>query len=51
LRPCPAAFNNLVETAPTPGLVPNVGVVPAGRSVDVVTVFAATRGDGVAIRK
>jgi allophanate hydrolase len=31
--------------------VPNVGVVPACRSVDVVTVFAATVGDGIAIRK
>jgi allophanate hydrolase len=47
----PAAFNNIVGIKPTPGLVPNVGVVPACRSVDVVTVFAATVGDGVAIRK
>ncbi|HCL63352.1 MAG TPA: allophanate hydrolase [Rhizobium sp.] len=47
----PAAFNNLVGIKPTPGLVPNTGVVPACRSVDVVTVFAATVGDGVAIRK
>lgn len=47
----PAAFNNLVGIKPTPGLVPNVGVVPACRSVDVVTVFAATVGDGVVIRK
>ncbi len=47
----PAAFNNIVGIKPTPGRVPNVGVVPACRSVDVVTVFAATVGDGVAIRK
>ncbi|WP_377298152.1 allophanate hydrolase [Rhizobium sp. SGZ-381] len=47
----PAAFNNLVGIKPTPGLVPNVGVVPACRSVDVVTVFAATVGDGAAIRR
>ncbi|AYG69336.1 MULTISPECIES: allophanate hydrolase [unclassified Rhizobium] len=47
----PAAFNNLVGIKPTPGLLPNVGVVPACRSVDVVTIFAATVGDGVAIRK
>ncbi|MBN8952674.1 MULTISPECIES: allophanate hydrolase [unclassified Rhizobium] len=47
----PAAFNNLVGIKPTPGLVPNVGVVPACRSVDVVTVFAATVGDGVAVRR
>jgi allophanate hydrolase len=47
----PAAFNNLVGIKPTPGLVPNVGVVPACRSVDVVTIFAATVGDGIAVRK
>ncbi len=47
----PAAFNNLVGIKPTPGLVPNVGVVPACRSVDVVTIFAPTVGDGVAVRK
>ena len=47
----PAAFNNLVGIKPTPGLVPNAGVVPACRSVDCVTIFAATVGDGVAIRK
>ena len=47
----PAAFNNLVGIKPTPGLVPNTGVVPACRSVDVVTVFAATVGDGIAIRR
>jgi allophanate hydrolase len=47
----PAAFNNLVGIKPTPGLVPNTGVIPACRSVDVVTVFAATVGDGIAVRK
>ncbi|WP_018896812.1 allophanate hydrolase [Rhizobium sp. 2MFCol3.1] len=47
----PAAFNNLVGIKPTPGLVPNTGVVPACKSVDCVTVFAATVGDGVAVRK
>jgi allophanate hydrolase len=47
----PAAFNNLVGIKPTPGLVPNVGVVPACRSVDVVTVFASTVGDGIAVRR
>ncbi|MBB1251380.1 allophanate hydrolase [Rhizobium sp. G21] len=47
----PAAFNNLVGVKPTPGLVPNVGVVPACRSVDVVTVFAATVGDATSVRK
>ncbi len=47
----PAAFNNLVGIKPTPGLVPNTGVVPACRSVDVVTVFAATVPEGVEIRR
>lgn len=47
----PAAFNNIVGIKPTPGLVPNAGVVPACRSVDVVTVFSATVGDGAAVRR
>jgi len=47
----PAAFNNLVGIKPTPGLLPNTGVVPACKSLDCVTIFAATVGDGVAIRK
>ena len=47
----PAMFNNLVGIKPTPGLLPNTGVVPACKSVDCVTIFAATVGDGVAIRK
>lgn len=47
----PAMFNNLVGIKPTPGLVPNTGVVPACRSVDVVTVFAGSVADGVAIRR
>ena len=47
----PAAFNNLVGVKPTPGLVPNTGVVPACRSVDVVTVFAGSVADAVAVRR
>ncbi|HEY0123609.1 MAG TPA: allophanate hydrolase, partial [Rhizobium sp.] len=47
----PAAFNNLVGIKPTPGLLPNTGTVPACRSVDCITIFAATVGDGVAVRK
>ncbi|WEK06223.1 MAG: allophanate hydrolase [Candidatus Devosia phytovorans] len=47
----PAMFNNLVGIKPTPGLLPNTGVVPACRSVDCVTILAGTVGDGVAIRK
>lgn len=47
----PAAFNNIVGVKPTPGLVPNTGVVPACRSVDVVTVFAPVVADAVAVRR
>jgi allophanate hydrolase len=47
----PAAFNNLVGIKPTPGLLPNTGAVPACRSIDCITIFSATVGDGVAIRK
>ncbi|NLH79745.1 MAG: allophanate hydrolase [Phyllobacteriaceae bacterium] len=47
----PAAFNNLVGIKPTPGLVPNTGVVPACASLDCVTVFAASVADGVAVRR
>jgi allophanate hydrolase len=47
----PAAFNNLVGVKPTPGLVPNTGVVPACRSIDVVMVFAGTVADAVAVRR
>lgn len=47
----PAAFNNLVGVKPTPGLVPSTGVVPACRSVDVITVFAGTVEDAVAVRR
>jgi allophanate hydrolase len=47
----PAAFNNIVGVKPTPGLVPNTGVVPACRSVDVVTVFAGLVADAVAVRR
>ena len=38
----PAAFQGIVGAKPTRGLVPTVGVVPACRSFDCVTVFAAT---------
>ncbi|TMV82903.1 allophanate hydrolase [Thioclava sp. BHET1] len=47
----PAAFNNLVGLKPTPGLVPNTGVVPACRSIDVVTVFAGAVSEAAAIRQ
>lgn len=47
----PAACQNLVGIKPTVGLLLNTSAVPAGRSVDCVTIFATTVGDGVAVRK
>lgn len=38
----PAAFNGIVGLKPTRGLLSTVGVVPACRSIDCVTVFART---------
>jgi allophanate hydrolase len=47
----PAAFNNIVGLKPSPGRVSIRGVVPACRSIDVVTVFAASVADAAAVRK
>ncbi|TPE49885.1 allophanate hydrolase [Amaricoccus solimangrovi] len=47
----PAMFNNIVGVKPTPGLVSNAGLVPACRSIDVITVFAPTVGDAVEVRR
>jgi allophanate hydrolase len=41
----PAGFNNIVGLKPSPGLVPNTGVVPACRSLDCVSMFALTTDD------
>lgn len=46
----PAMFNNLVGMKPSPGLVPNTGVVPACRSIDVVTVFAGSVAEAALVR-
>ena len=46
----PAAFNNIVGIKPSPGRVSTTGVVPACRSLDVVTVFAPSVADGMAAR-
>lgn len=47
----PAAFNNIVGIKPTPGLLSTAGLVPACRTLDCITVFAAHTGDGIAVRK
>jgi allophanate hydrolase len=44
----PAGFNNIVGLKPSPGLVPNTGVVPACRSLDCVSIFALTIDDAFA---
>ena len=45
----PAAFNNLVGLKPTRGLVSTVGVVPACRSLDCVSVFARTCAEALEV--
>ena len=41
----PAAFNNLIGLKPTCGLLSTTGVVPACRSLDVVSIFALSAPD------
>lgn len=41
----PAGFNNLVGLKPTRGLVSNRGVLPACRTLDCVSIFAASVAD------
>lgn len=45
----PAAFNHLVGLKPTPGRLPNTGVLPACRSLDCVSVFALTVDDAALV--
>lgn len=47
----PAAFNNIVGIKPTPGLLSGDGVVPACRSLDCISIFALTVGDGAEVRR
>ena len=41
----PAAFNNIVGTKPTPGLVSTEGVFPACKSIDCVSIMTLTAAD------
>lgn len=41
----PAGFNNIVGMKPTPGLVSTVGVLPACKTLDCVSIFALTAAD------
>lgn len=45
----PAGFNNLVGLKPSIGLLSTSGVVPACRALDVVSIFALTVGDSLAV--
>jgi allophanate hydrolase len=45
----PAAFTNIVGLKATRGLIPASGVVPACRSLDCVSVLAATAADALAV--
>ena len=45
----PAAFGNIVGLKPTPGSVSASGVVPACRSIETVSVFAATVDAALAV--
>jgi allophanate hydrolase len=47
----PAGFNNIVGWKPTPGYVSTVGVVPACKSLDCVSVFALACVDAEVIRR
>ena len=45
----PAGFNHLVGLKPSPGRVPMAGVLPACRTLDVVSVFALTVADAAEV--
>ena len=45
----PAGFNNIVGFKPTPGRMPMAGVLPACRTLDVVSVFALTVADAALV--
>ena len=47
----PAAFNNIVGVKPTRGLLSTRGVVPACRSLDCVSLFAATAAEADELRR
>jgi allophanate hydrolase len=47
----PAGFNNLIGLKPTRGLIGTTGVVPACRSLDVISIFALTCADAKTVFK
>jgi allophanate hydrolase len=46
----PAMFNNIVGIKPTPGRLSTSGLVPACRSLDVISIFSTSVADGIEIR-
>ena len=47
----PAGLNNIVGLKPTVGALSSLGVVPACRTLDCVSIFALTVADAVAIEQ
>ena len=47
----PAGFNNIVGLKPSIGLLSTSGVVPACRALDVISIFALTVGDSLAVMR
>lgn len=45
----PAGFNNLVGLKPSVGRLPTTGVIPACRTLDVVSIFALTAADAARV--
>ena len=47
----PAGFNNIVGIKPTRGLLSTSGVFPANKTLDCLSIFALSAGDGDRIRR
>jgi allophanate hydrolase len=47
----PAAFGNIVGLKPTVGSVPALGMVPACRSIDTISVFARSVDEALAVQR
>lgn len=45
----PASFNNIVGFKPSRGLLSTLGVVPACKSLDCISIFALTTGDAIKV--
>ena len=45
----PAGLNNLIGLKPSVGRIPTTGVIPACRSLDVVSIFALTAADAASV--